>query len=275
MKSLILLFASFVAANAATITTATMCASGPTVVYGSTQCSAVNDSVTLGGVTAFTNTGYGISGNELAVGFSQSATASAPNNYYIANTSANATATVSLELDTSGPIRSGYAAVLTPAFNEDDNDGYGLLSIGGAGYSVSCGVVDDSSCGLPFDLAVAEALGYKPLPITLGEEFSFSVTQGTYAYSGPDYGGYADMSSIVALELFDSDGVTPVNVFEVAPVPEPSSADLVILFVFVLTAYLLVRFAASGDRFASALERFAQFPNEQESQQTLGAFLSN
>lgn len=273
MKPLILLLASFIAANAATITTTTTCTSGPTVVYGSTRCSAVNGSVTLGPVIASSSTGYEISGNELSIHFDQSVFASGTNgeqsgtNPVPLQTSSIASSIVSFELDTSGPMRSGYAAVLMLGLEGGENEGGSALSINGAGYSIDCDLRNDlSTCGLPSDLAVAEAYGYKPAPITLGSEFSFSVGQETYAFGNSREGGSASRSSVVALELFDTDGVTPVNIFGVVPVPEPASAGLVILFIFALMAYLLVRFAASDDRFPSALERFTQLSNERESQ---------
>lgn len=169
------------------------------------------------------------SGNEFDVQFNQGAFGSAPGIYNDV-TSASATATISLELTTTGPVRPGYVAVINKGLSGGQYDGTGSLGINIGNYQVaSCSIFDAQTglCGgLPKDLTLAEAGGYTPMPITLGESLSFGETQTVGAEGDPvDGEGSAEFSSVIALEFFDSDGKTPVAVTE-STVPEPISAAM-------------------------------------------------
>lgn len=235
----LLSFASF--ANAATITTTTMCVEGPTTVYGSNHCSSTRFDPASQPAMATGSASAAISGNALTVNFYQllyAPGAGSVVNPIFYTTLAKATSTVNVELDTAGPVRAGYLAVYAPVVFGSEFNASGVVSINAPGYSHSCGVLYPGECPYPpatLGLALANAT-----PLALGREFNASLTQASSAQNGPTEVGDGNWSSTIVLELFESDRVTPVDIFEVAPVPEPSSLGLVMLSLLILIAYLAI-----------------------------------
>ena len=90
-------------------------------------------------------------------------------------------------------------------------------------------------------------LPLRPLPITLGEPFTFTYTEGMSCDDGTSLfcPGNNTVSSQYEFHLYESDGVTPVLITLAAP--EPSSATLLFLPLTALAVFVWGRLEIRGD----------------------------
>jgi hypothetical protein len=113
-------------------------------------------------------------------------------------------------LFTPGPVRSGF---ITGFLDEGT-----FINGGGASFRVSYpGYVFSGPFGS----------GAPPIPITLGQLFPLSVITQTQDTSNDQTNATVMTDLQLHLNLFEADGVTPANIFEVA-VPEPASLGLML-----------------------------------------------
>ncbi len=191
------LLVSFFAASAATITSEARCSAGGNIDVGTTSCFA---------------TGFvlenGVPGRQIAGGASSVSYQVSGNQFrwdQRADASDTALAVVQVDtalstvLQTDAPSRPGF---VTGPF---------LIQNHGAQPAVSFpGYANRLEFGL--------GAGAPPVPITLGELFSF-----TSAIHIQPFDGEGDASIVGRIQFFEADGVTPVAVSEVTAAPEPGS----------------------------------------------------
>jgi PEP-CTERM motif len=132
---------------------------------------------------------------------------------------------ISATLYTTGPARLGFVTVSSVDF-------WLLDQLGGANGNVawSLGSINGGCSGAGLN-SLCTGTGSYTLPFNLGTSFQFMET-GTLAIS-PDpvvqLFGTGNASLNLQFQFFEADGVTPVQVFETASVPEPKSLALIAL----------------------------------------------
>jgi hypothetical protein len=139
------------------------------------------------------------------------------------STSASAVIDNVFILSTAGPTRPGFLS-----FGESVAESWGEdagINWGGSGsysidwFSETC-LPTEYSCVFP---------SVFPFPVTLGDDLTFSLTQGNFSSSFGSWGlGEGQISTGLSLEFFEADGTTAVPITSaVATTPEPSTFALI------------------------------------------------
>lgn len=118
---------------------------------------------------------------------------------------ASASASWSITADTGGPVRDGFIELSAPGFFDSES--------GTGAYWSQVG---------PYDTEFGNS--GELIPFTLGEPFTVSLMATASIEGVADFGGGDTVMDSLSFELFEADGVTPVQFFAT---PEPGSLMLV------------------------------------------------
>ncbi len=158
---------------------------------------------------------YSVAGNDFNSTLSASANATPPG-LFVGSTSATANASLSVELYTAGPLRTGVLEIVKGGNFAGVTGGNG---IGSTQYSLSpTGLAAGCAGAICFNDPLLQ-------PITLGTTFQFNEDMN-FTENGSDLSGPASGfgSTQLTFLFFEADGVTPVQVSEA---PEPAAYGLV------------------------------------------------
>ena len=220
----------------ADVTTSTTCSVGTQEVSNPTNC-AINSpnnappntlasaaaNITINQLTpvpsqgSFTSFTVNVTGSTTAIPVSN--IGSGPN----ISSSAAATADITYQFSTPGPVRSGLISI-SSGVNLQSGAGFDSViltaSIGSLNGSCSGeGGLCNGFLSLP---------GTRSFAFTLGDTFTFNFSEAFQAFGDPyvEGSGFARGSAGLNLQLFEADGKTPVAI---SAAPEPSSFSLLLL----------------------------------------------
>ena len=205
------------------VVTTVSCTTKQSTVTDSSSCDL--PTVYGGDLSASSSASYTASGNSLFLNLNSSATAPA-GALYPANEddSAHADASININLQTLGPMRSGFLIVTNPTGS--GTAGGDFVDVGAAGASVD-GAANASVSFGPLESACTSlshvCLTENRLPILLGGNLSLIAQTDSDAFTLQNLVG-ANAFLNVELQLFEADGITPVNL--TVPTPEPAMAIL-------------------------------------------------
>jgi hypothetical protein len=218
MKTLICALLLAACCHADTITTSTTCQTEQMSTSGSLNCGATSTTGSVANATAnpatVMLTGTTVSVNEVVTGYT-----SVP---FIMGVSTFATDTAETDfsaiLDTPGVARSGFLAL---TWNANSGDGYSEHFSS----TFKLGAIINAQTGNgPFGYFCCSILEPIELGVPLSFELDLRTTNSISAFDG--LSGATDHSS-VSLQLLEADGVTPVQISDVAP--EPATLALLAL----------------------------------------------
>ena len=228
MRTLTLFFFVVSAALPATITLSTTCVSPTNTITGDGSCGVQN---ATGSANAEASATFTVSANTLNLDATTSATASTGGNsiqFGYAPFLASANVTITANLYTTGSARQGYLQVSGGSQTGNGGDG-------GSSSSYSVGSATSSSC--PVNSSCNVAPGAVLIPIELGTTFTFAASQSANGNTDPvDFLGDGKAITAETFTFFESDGITPVAVFDASPVPEPAAFALFALGSTVIVA---------------------------------------
>jgi hypothetical protein len=203
---------------AASVTTTAQC--GGTVVISSSTSSCLVNSPNYESSTS--SASYGVAGNVVSFGVATSSLARySP---VILSSAAEALGSIQIvdTVVTSGPVRPGYLVITQNLeallWNSDDGNedsiSYSFGTISGGCYG---NYILFPNCYGPG----TSVNGSNKISIQLGADLTLSAKadSGSYQSTGFGSGRLGEASGSVTFLFFETDGVTPVNVFSVAPEP--------------------------------------------------------
>src|SRR3954470_22821591 len=135
---------------------------------------------------------------------------------------ASASGDISLNLNTSGPIRQGFVRIIyEPSWLTSPGDFQGLLNVTVGSIQTMCNVSPAQFCSFPLVPSSAAPANV----FTLGQSFTLDIRQTTTAFGNFTRG--SSLNSVTTrflVQFIDSDGLTPLAVSEI---PEPAAWTLI------------------------------------------------
>lgn len=135
---------------------------------------------------------------------------------------ASASGDISLNLNTSGPIRQGFVRIIyEPSWITSAGDFQGLLNVRLGNIQTTCNVNPAQFCSFPL-VPSSTAPGNA---FTLGQSFTLDLRQTTTASGNFTQGSSLNrVTTTFLVQFLESDGLTPVAVSEI---PEPATWTLI------------------------------------------------
>lgn len=145
--------------------------------------------------------------------------------------SAWATASISLNLSTLGPVRQGFLQIYAPTLSWiDAPEGYsGQMNLSLGSITGSCQSAGSLTCRIGTYYLAAN--GTLLLPFTLGDSFSFQITESDSVNGDVDSGDSEGTDqTAISFRLLEADGATPVALYDPpATAPEPATFGILSL----------------------------------------------
>ena len=211
MRALSLFFCIVSVAMSATISVSTTCTSATQSITGGSSC-ALGDGVGYGRAQASGT--FSLTVNVATFDSATSAIAmpgQPPPGQFYQPFSGSATVSITANLFTNGPVRPGYVLI-----SGQSNTGNGGVGGGNVNYSIGSSL----NMGCSVNQLCSLGLGTELLSIQLGTDLTITELTTAFGQTDPvEAQGDGLASTAETFSFLESDGLTPVSVFQTVPEP--------------------------------------------------------